>query len=77
MTSPSTGRTPGVPAKAADAVGRQGIADLAVSYVLGHRAISSIALGTVTDDQMRHNLDLAAMEPLSDNEIQRVRELLD
>ena len=64
-------------AKAADAVGRQGIADLAVSYVLGHRAISSIALGTVTDDQMRHNLDLAAMEPLSDNEIQRVRELLD
>lgn len=63
-------------AQAAQSVGREGVADLAVAYVLGHEAISSIALGAVTDAQMRYNLELAAREPLSRSEIESVREML-
>ena len=62
--------------EAARAVGREGVADLAVAYVLGHPAVASIALGAITDSQMRYNLDLSSREPLSDDEIQTVREML-
>lgn len=62
--------------KAASATGRQGIADLAMSYVLGHKSIASVAVGAVTDAQMRHNLDLAARQPLTVDQVEQVREML-
>ena len=60
----------------ARALGRDGVADLAVAFVLGHAAIASVALGALTDDHMRHNLQLAAREPLTPQEIEQVQRLL-
>lgn len=57
-------------------VDRDGVADLAVAFVLGQPSISSIALGAVTDAQMRYNLDLVARPALSAEQVMKVRELL-
>ena len=49
---------------------------LAVAFVLGQPSISSIALGAVTDAQMRYNIDLVARPALSAEHAMKVRELL-
>lgn len=63
-------------ARAVRATGREGMADLAVAYVLGHPEIASVALGALTQVQMRHNLHLVSREPLDREQIDTVREIL-
>ncbi|GAB3578451.1 aldo/keto reductase [Calidifontibacter terrae] len=62
--------------EAVRATGRDGVADLAVSYVLGHPAVGSVAVGALTDDHMRHNLQLAAREPLTADQVTQVQQIL-
>lgn len=57
----------------ADELGRDGVDDLCLAYVLGHAAVTSVAVGSVDTTQLRRNLDLAARPPLSAEEINQVR----
>jgi spore coat polysaccharide biosynthesis protein SpsF len=54
-------------------LGRVNPADLCVAYVLGHPWVVSVTLGADTADQVREHADLVRHQPLTADEIDRVR----
>ncbi|AKU18815.1 hypothetical protein VV02_10535 [Luteipulveratus mongoliensis] len=63
-------------ASLADDLGRDGVDDLCLAYVLGHDVITSAVIGCHSDQEVRRNADLAAREPLSPAEVQQVHDAL-
>ncbi|MDE9366988.1 aldo/keto reductase [Luteipulveratus sp. YIM 133132] len=57
-------------------LGRDGVDDLCVAFVLGHDVITSAIIGCADDAQVRHVADLVARPPLGLAEIARVRAAL-
>lgn len=57
-------------------LGRNGVADLALAYVLGHDFVTSVAIGARTVGQLEEDLDLSTRPPLTATELAAVRRTL-
>lgn len=57
-------------------LGRDGWADLALAYVLGHPFVTSVVLGAETPEQVRQQAEWVARPALDTDEAERVRERL-
>ncbi|WP_281289184.1 aldo/keto reductase [Leekyejoonella antrihumi] len=53
-------------------LGRADVADLCLSYVLGHGVVTSVTLGATNTEQLRQDLTLMAAEPLPADQIAQV-----